>query len=283
MRRPDPRGDERERGGTLSADTTMPVVLTIAGSDSGGGAGIQVDLKTWHALGVFGASAITCVTAQNPEGVRGVEAISPSMVVSQIDAVRDAFPVAAAKTGMLYSAAIIEAVAAAVRERPLPHFVVDPVMVATSGSRLLRDDAVRTLMKELLPLATVITPNVPEAEILSGQSIHSVADLKKAGRAIAARFHAACIAKGGHLQTMESEVVDVLVMEEACTVWTATRVSARETHGTGCTFSAALTAYLARGLALGAAGKQAQDFVAAALKGAVAVGPHWPLAIGSVT
>ena len=241
----------------------MKVALTIAGSDSGGGAGIQADLKTFAALDVFGTSAITCVTAQNPSGVRGVVAIEPSFVGLQIAAVRDGFEIKAAKTGMLYSAPIIRVVAREVKRAGIPILVVDPVMVATSGARLLRPDALRALCGALLPIATVVTPNVPEAEVLCGHPIASLADLKRAAREIGERFGIACIAKGGHLEGRE--VTDVLCAGGRCRVFSSPRVPAVSTHGTGCTFSAALTAWLARGATLAKATERAKAFVTAAL------------------
>lgn len=253
----------------------VPVALTIAGSDSGGGAGIQADLKTFSALGVFGTSAITCVTAQNPDAVTAIAALEPSIIERQIDAVCDGFPVAAAKTGMLYAAPIIECVAAAVRRRAMRPLVVDPVMVATSGTRLLREDAIRCLCERLLPLCTVVTPNLPEAEILCGHRIGSRNELIAAAREIAGRFSVACVAKGGHLDG--DRVVDVLYADGQCTVYEDPRVPVRETHGTGCTFSAALTAHLARGVPLREAARLAKDFVTRALARARPAGRHTPL------
>jgi hydroxymethylpyrimidine/phosphomethylpyrimidine kinase len=256
----------------------LPAVLTIAGSDSGGGAGIQADLKTFDALGVFGTSAITCLTAQNPDGVSGVQPTEPDMVTRQIEAVCNGFPVAAAKTGMLYSAGIVAAVAAALEGAGIAPLVVDPVMVATSGARLLQEDAVTALTDTLLPLATVVTPNVPEAEILGGRAIGDVDGLKDAARRIAERFGIACVVKGGHLAGQE--IVDVLWAAGKLTVLSSPRVAARETHGTGCTFAAALAAYLARGRTLRDAFQGAAAFVAGALANASAVGTHYPLGWG---
>ena len=172
-------------------------VLTIAGSDSGGGAGIQADLLTFAALGVFGTSALTCVTAQNPRGVTGVAALDPDLVARQIAAVCDAFPVEAAKTGMLYSAPIIHAVAAAASRIPI--LVVDPVMVAASGAQLLEPEAVDTLCGELIPQARVITPNLDEAKILCGHPIASVGQMREAARELSERFEVGVVIKGGHL------------------------------------------------------------------------------------
>jgi hydroxymethylpyrimidine/phosphomethylpyrimidine kinase len=268
--------------------SSTPVALTIAGSDSGGGAGIQADLKTFAALGVFGTSAITCVTAQNPDRVAGVEAIDPKMVALQIRTVCEGFPVAAAKTGMLYSAAIIRAVAAVVAELRIARLVVDPVMVATSGARLLQPQAVAALRTRLIPLAAVITPNLPEAEVLWGHAIRSAAEQAAAAKELCAEFGVACVVKGGHLGNAErgtrraesrGEVVDVLCRNGKITAFRAPRVEAAETHGTGCVFSAALAAFLARGEGLETAVGHAQDFVVAALTHATRAGKHTPLGI----
>jgi hydroxymethylpyrimidine/phosphomethylpyrimidine kinase len=268
-----------------------PVVMTIAGSDSGGGAGIQADLKTFQALGVFGTSAITCLTAQNPDEVTRVAAVAPGMVAEQIRAICRGFPVKAAKTGMLYSAEIIRAVARAVRKHRIPVLVVDPVMIATSGARLLRQDAVEALCRQLIPLATVVTPNLPEAEVLLGRPIRSLAELKAAARGIGERFGVACVCKGGHLgeearvqgsgfRKKRVEVADVLWVKGRTHVFRSERVKARETHGTGCTFSAALAAFLAKGTPLPQAVRKAKEFVGEALKNAVRAGKHWPLGVG---
>ena len=262
-------------GGADMRAKRVPRALTIAGSDSGGGAGIQADLKTFQALGVFGTSAITCITAQNPDGVKGVAALEPDMVSLQIRTVCEGFPVAAAKTGMLFSAPIIEAVANAVRDVCLPALVVDPVMVATSGASLLRDDAVNALQEVLLPLATVTTPNLPEAEILWGRPIESVAAQREAARGIGEARGIACVVKGGHRSA--GRMVDILYAGGEIHTFECERVAAAETHGTGCTFAAALTAFLARGEELPDAVSQTQQFVCAALRHAVQVGNHWPL------
>jgi len=252
----------------------IPVVLTVAGSDSGGGAGIQADLKTFSALNVFGTSAITCVTAQNPGNVSGVEPVSADMVSGQIRAVCEWFPVAGAKTGMLYSGSIIHAVSKAVAECGITTLVVDPVMVATSGARLLREDALEILCSELLPTATVVTPNLFEAEILCGHGIESFDGLKTAAREISERFRTACVVKGGHLgpeirgerSEAGNKVTDVLYVEGRTSVFSLQRVDMFETHGTGCTFSAALAAFLARGEVLEKAVGQAKGLVVEMLK-----------------
>jgi len=253
----------------------QPVVMTIAGSDSGGGAGIQADLKTFSALKVFGTSAITCITAQNPARVDGIAAIAPDMVTRQIQSICEAFPVSAAKTGMLYSADIIHAVAEADISQGIPILVVDPVMVAASGARLLQADAIDALCNHLLPQARVITPNLHEAEILIGHSISSVDELRKAAAEIGGRFDVACIAKGGNLGG--AEVVDVLYDEGEETILKGPRIPARESHGAGCAFSAALTAHLAKGMLLTDAAERAKRYVSDTLQYCLHQGDHYPL------
>jgi hydroxymethylpyrimidine/phosphomethylpyrimidine kinase len=253
----------------------IPVALTIAGSDSGGGAGVQADLKTFSALEVFGTSAITCVTAQNPDEVRGIVAIDPAMVIAQITAVCDSFPIKAAKTGMLYSTEIIRAVAEEDIREGIPVLVVDPVMIATSGARLLQAEAIDALCNELLPTARVVTPNLHEAEILVGRSISSVDELREAARIIASKFDLACVVKGGQLKG--DEVVDVLVDGGEEHIYRAERVHAEQTHGAGCAFSAALAAYLARGELIADAVGAAKTYVRHALLSAREAGHHRPL------
>lgn len=257
----------------------MPVALTIAGSDSGGGAGIQADLKTFWALGVFGTSAITCVTAQNPSEVTGILALEPEMVDRQIKAICDSFPIAAAKTGMLYSTAIIKMVATDDVRQGIPVLVVDPVMVAASGARLLKNDSIEALCKELLPQARVITPNLHEAEILCGHPIASVDEMRTVAQEIGDKFDVACVVKGGHLPG--DEVVDVLYDEGEEYLFTSPRVDVPENHGAGCVFSAAVTAYLARGELLSDAVGKAKEFVHHALAAAKQVGRHHPLNISA--
>lgn len=254
----------------------LPVVLTIAGSDSGGGAGIQADLKTLTALGTFGTSAITCITAQNPDAVTGIDAVSTRLVARQIEAVTAGFPVAAVKTGMLYSAAIIAVVARELKRLPGIPVVVDPVMIATSGARLLRADAQAALCRRLLPLATVVTPNLQEAEILADHPIRTLDELIHAAVTIAGRYGIACAAKGGHLPGRR--VVDVLAAADGhVDLLELPRIKVGQTHGTGCTFSAALAAGLARGLGLKDATAEAKAYVAGALANAAKAGRHTPL------
>lgn len=252
-----------------------PVVLSIAGSDSGGGAGIQADIKTFSELNTFGTTALTCVTAQNPDGVDGVQAIEVDLILKQIRAVCDHFPVGAAKTGMLYSAEIVRLVAAEDIREGIPILVVDPVMVAASGARLLQADAIHAIKNDLLPQARVVTPNLHEAEILCGHAISSIDELRAAAREIGDQFDVACVAKGGHLGG--DDVVDVLYDEGEEHVFHAPRVPARQTHGAGCTFSAALTAYLARKELMHEAVRKAKIFVHNALAHALTVGRHQPL------
>ncbi len=253
----------------------MPVVLTIAGSDSGGGAGIQADLKVFSTLNVFGTTAITCVTAQNPEEVTAIYPIDPDIVMRQIKAVSDSFPLRAAKTGMLYSAEIIRMVAMEDIREGIPILVVDPVMVAASGARLLQANAIDALCNELLPKARVVTPNLHESEILCGHSISSVEELRVAAREIGDRYDVACIVKGGHING--EEIVDVLYDEGDEYIFRGRRIYAEETHGAGCAFSSALTAYLAKGEIMAEATRKAKEFVANALVNALKVGRHSPL------
>lgn len=257
----------------------IPVALTIAGSDSGGGAGIQADIKTFSSLGVFGTSAITCVTAQNPDEVRSIEKVSPQLVVDQIKAVCDSFPVAAAKTGMLYSADIIHVVAQEDVREGIPVLVVDPVMVAASGARLLQGDAIEALCNELLPQARIVTPNLHEAEILCGHAIASIEDLKSAAREIGDKYDVACVAKGGHL--VGDEVVDVLYDEGEEHIFTSPRLPIKQTHGAGCAFSAALTAWLAQGKLITESVALAIDYVQSAMRKSTRIGIHQPLRFAS--
>ncbi|HET9014408.1 MAG TPA: bifunctional hydroxymethylpyrimidine kinase/phosphomethylpyrimidine kinase [Thermomicrobiaceae bacterium] len=253
----------------------MPKALTIAGSDSGGGAGIQADLKTFAALGVYGASVITAVTAQNTVAVTAVHDIPPEVVTAQIDAVMVDIGADAAKTGMLSSAEIVEAVADGVRRYGIERLVVDPVMVAKSGDRLLREDAVEAVQRVLLPLALVVTPNVPEAEVLAGRSIGSIHDMEEAARSIAASGARWVVVKGGHLP---GEPIDVVFNGTSFEHLGTPRVDTPHTHGTGCTFSAAIAARLASGRAPLDAIADAKQYLYAALRGAYAVGAgHSPV------
>ncbi len=256
---------------------SRPAVLTIAGSDSGGGAGIQADLQTFAAAGVFGTSVITCLTAQNPDGVAAIRPVDAAMVTAQLNAVWEAFPICAVKTGMLYAADIIMAVSVALAHRRPAALVVDPVMVAGSGARLLRDDAVAVMRDRLLPLATVVTPNVPEAEILAEGPISDLAGQRRAAATIAARWKIACILKGGHLLTGGDAVTNVIAWHGRVEDVSEPRVRGGKTHGTGCTFAAALAAAMALGADVLQAAVWAGRAVAVALEQRPAVGRHYPL------
>ncbi len=249
--------------------------MTIAGSDSGGGAGIQADLKTFAALGVHGTSAITCLTAQNPRGVRGIQAARPDMVRQQIEAVFDELPPAAVKTGMLFSAAIIRNAVNTLRQHHVP-LVVDPVMVATSGARLLQSAAIRALTRELLPLATLVTPNLDEAQILAGAKLASVEDLRHAAREIHRRHGCAVLVKGGHLHGLP-EAADIFFDGRDELLLTAPFVRGVSTHGTGCTYSAAITGYLALGCELAQAVSLAKRHVTQSIAQSVRIARHFTL------
>jgi hydroxymethylpyrimidine/phosphomethylpyrimidine kinase len=253
-------------------------VLVVAGSDSGGGAGIQADIKTVTALGGFAMTAITALTAQNTRGVFGVVPIEPSFVEKQMSVVLEDLGADVIKTGMLHDAAVVEAVAARVRAaEPRPKLVVDPVMVAKGGATLLQDAAREALVTRLLPLADVVTPNAPEAAALTGAPVESVADLGKAGLRILAMGARAAYMKGGHLAG--DEVVDVIVRSDGPEiVLRGPRIETRSTHGTGCTLASALAASLAQGMDLESAARRAREYVAKAIEGAPGLGSgHGPL------
>ncbi|HEX5215477.1 MAG TPA: bifunctional hydroxymethylpyrimidine kinase/phosphomethylpyrimidine kinase [Vicinamibacterales bacterium] len=253
----------------------MQTALTIAGSDSGGGAGIQADLKTFAAHGVFGTSAITAITAQNTLGVLTVHALSPDLVAAQIDAVTSDLPPRAIKIGMLANAAIAAVVAAWLRAFAAAPVVLDTVMIAKGGASLLDADAVDAIRRELIPMATVVTPNVPEAEALTGLSIRSVAGLRDAAARLVAAGARAAVVKGGHL---DGPAVDVLFDGRTFTELRAERVATRHTHGTGCTFSAAIAARLAHGDDVLTAVRSAKDYVTRAIAQAPQLGGgHGPV------
>jgi hydroxymethylpyrimidine/phosphomethylpyrimidine kinase len=254
----------------------MHTALTIAGSDSGGGAGIQADLKTFAAHGVYGTSAITAVTAQNTIGVTGIVALPPAIITAQIEAVAGDIGADAVKTGMLANAAIVQAVAAAIDSLRLPFVVVDPVMIAKSGDRLLDDDAVEAMKSDLVGRAFVITPNIPEAEVLAGMTIASPEDAREAARRIRALGPGAVIVKGGHLGG--TEVVDLIYDGGEFFELRGPRIESRHTHGTGCTFSAAIAANLALGRSLREAAERAKQYVSQAILHGPAIGHgHGPL------
>ena len=241
-------------------------VLTVAGSDSGGGAGIQADIKAFSACGVYGASVVTAVTAQNLEGVRAIQAIRPEMVEAQLRAVLEGYPVKAAKTGMLFSGAIIEVVAEVFAEYPHIPLVVDPVFAATSGGRLIKRSSIRVLCRRLLPQAALVTPNIPEAEYLFGSELRTVEDLRAAGEALFQRYGVPFLMKGGHLPSAAGGAVDLLVDKSGVKTYRAEMVRSVNSHGSGCTFSAAIAAYLARGRSLAVAVGEAKSFITASLR-----------------
>jgi hydroxymethylpyrimidine/phosphomethylpyrimidine kinase len=253
----------------------MRTALTIAGSDSGGGAGLQADLKTFAAHGVFGLTAITAVTAQNTEGVAAVLPMPPDLVAAQIDAVVSDFGAGATKIGMLATAAIVDVVARAIERHRLTNVVLDTVMIAKGGAPLLDDDAVAVMRARLLPLAAVITPNIPEAERLTGRKISSVAAMRDAARSLIAAGAHAAVVKGGHL---DGPAVDVFCDGTSVIELSAERVSTRHTHGTGCTFSSAIAARLALGENLRAAVEGAKSYVTRAVTQAPGLGHgHGPV------
>lgn len=242
--------------------STPPSALTIAGSDSGGGAGIQADLKTFHARGVHGLSVIAAITSQNTRGVTAVHPVPLTHIRSQLAAVFDDFPIAAVKTGMLGNAAITRLVAREMQRRKPAWLVVDPVMIATSGSRLLTEDAIGAMVNELIPLADLITPNLPEAEALLGRTIHTAKDFALAGEDLLALGAGAVLLKGGHAKG--GEVIDRLYDEQGVLELRHPRLR-MEGHGTGCTLASAIVAELAKGVSLRVAVRRAVDYVHRAL------------------
>ena len=249
--------------------------LTIAGSDSGGGAGIQADLKTFAAHGVYGTSALTAITSQNTRGVTDVLELPASLIESQIDAVITDIGADVVKTGMLSSSTIIEIVAAKARQYSLDALVVDPVMVAKGGDRLLRDDAVDALRSLLVPIAMVMTPNIPEAETLLGVKIETLEDAKEAAQALVGMGARAVVVKGGHLK---GPPTDILYDGEEFRAYTSRRIETTSTHGTGCTFASATAANLAKGLPLRQAVSLAKSYVTSAIRTAQPIGRgHGPL------
>lgn len=251
---------------------SLPVALTVAGSDSGGGAGIQADLLTFASLGVFGTSAITCLTAQNPAGVTGVFPVSAAFVSQQLAQVASYFQLGAVKTGMLFNAEIIGAVSAFLRAKPDLPAVVDPVMVATSGASLLEPEAVARLLADLLPLARLITPNLDEVRVLTNRRPTLISEMRRAGEELAERFRTAVLVKGGHLET-KGEIVDVLVEADGTvTEFRHSRIFGVNTHGSGCTLASAIAAHLARGEDLRQAVEEGLDYLAGSLHGAIRIG-----------
>lgn len=256
------------------------LALTIAGSDSGGGAGIQADLKTFQELGVFGMSALTAITAQNTLGVHGVYPLSVDAVEQQVIAIGEDMGTDAVKTGMLFSGEIIRAVANQVKKFGWNKLVVDPVMVAKGGSPLLQQEAIQSLREHLLPLAMVVTPNIPEAELLTGIAIDSMESRKEAARSLFEMGARHVVMKGGHAEGEET-VVDLLFNGEEFISFESKRVSTRHTHGTGCTFAAAITAELAKGQSVAEAVLTAKHFISAAIEDELGIGSghgptnHW--------
>jgi hydroxymethylpyrimidine/phosphomethylpyrimidine kinase len=255
----------------------MKVALTIAGSDSGGGAGMQADLKTFHQFGVFGTSVITAVTAQNTVGVVAWQALSAALVAQQIDALATDLPPDALKSGMLGSGELVEVVAAGIARYALRHYVLDPVMVATSGDRLLESAAEALIAQRLVPLADLVTPNLDEARILVQDDVRTPEQMERAGRTLIRMGARAALVKGGHLDG--DEIVDVLVSEGAVRRFSRPRIDTTSTHGTGCTLSAAIAAGLALGRPLELAVGDALDFVHRAIAAAPGLGRggHGPL------
>jgi hydroxymethylpyrimidine/phosphomethylpyrimidine kinase len=253
----------------------LPVALTIAGSDSGGGAGIQADLKTFAALGVHGTSAITAITAQNTITVSDIFELPVGMITAQIDAIFSDLEVSATKTGMLSSSKIVDAVAVAIIKHRITSVVVDPVMVAKGGARLLRADAIDALRLRLLPLAAVITPNLPEAEVILGRPVRTLAERRAAARDLVALGVQAAVVKGGHA---EDDVTDVFWDGTNMVELTGVRVPTANTHGSGCVFSAAIAAGLAKGLEPLAAVRGAKEFIAGAIEHSLEIGHgHGPV------
>jgi len=263
----------------MAEPEALQVALTIAGSDSGGGAGIQADLKTFQRFGVYGASAITLVTAQNTLGVRGVQLLPPEFVAQQIGVVTEDFEVSAAKTGALGSVEIIEAVTAAVEAHAFANLVVDPVMISKHGDPLLAPEAGDALKTHLLPRATLVTPNLHEAAALLGRAVGNEAEMRDAARAVCDLGAGAALVKGGHLPG--GDAVDVLYDGSEFVRLAAPRIDTPHTHGTGCTYSAAITALLARGETLVDAVRHAKDFISRAIASAPGLGhgqgpvDHW--------
>ncbi len=249
---------------SLASSISSPIALTIAGSDSGGGAGIQADLKTFSALGAYGCSVITALTAQNTQGVQGIFNVTPEFIRAQMDSVFSDIDVKAVKIGMLSQASVIRTIAEALAENNVELLVLDPVMVATSGDKLLQDDAINTLKECLIPKATVITPNLPEAAVLLNCPVpQSVEEMEKLIEPLMALGSSSVLLKGGHLGGDES--VDLFHDGKTLYRLTAPRIATENTHGTGCTLSSAITAFLAQGVELHDAVFKAKDYIAAAI------------------
>ena len=247
----------------------MKTALTIAGSDCSGGAGVQADLKTMSALGVFGMSVIVSVVAENTARVLSIEDISPKVIADQIDAVFEDIPPDAVKVGMLSTPACMEAVAAGLKKYRPRHVVIDPVMYAKNGCPLMQEDAIDTLIRTVVPLATLLTPNIPEAEKIAGMAIRSVEDMQQAARKIAAMGAKAVLVKGGHAT---GDAQDILFDGTTFHSYTKKRIQTKNTHGTGCTLSSAIASYLALGESLESAVEKAKDYVTHAIEDALDIG-----------
>jgi len=251
----------------------IPSALTIAGSDSGGGAGIQADLKTFAALGVHGTSAVTCITAQNPREVRAIEPCAPRIVRRQIEAIFDELPPVAVKTGMLYSLELVRLVSDFFKQGRRPPLIVDPVLIATSGARLLKTSALGLLQNNLLPLAALVTPNLDEAEVLASKRIGSIEDMRAVAREIQSRYGCAALVKGGHLRGL-AQAVDIFFDGRTELLLSAPFIKGVPTHGTGCAYSAAITAYLALGSSLPRAVERAKHYITQAIADRLLVHGH---------
>ena len=251
-------------------------VLTIAGSDSGGGAGIQADLKTFSAIGCYGMSVITALTAQNTRGVDGIHAVPPDFAVQQIEAVFSDMGTDAVKIGMLYSAELIEAVSEALKKHKASKIVLDPVMVAQSGDKLLQDDAIEAIKTHLMPLADVVTPNIPEASVLCGRQITKWSDIESAAESLAQHGSRSILIKGGHGDENKSTDLLFLARENRFVRLTADRIKTNNNHGTGCTLSSAIASYMARGNDIEAAVQKAKTF----MNQAIAAGANYKLGLG---
>lgn len=261
-----------ERGYEMGLGIYRGLAMTVAGSDSGGGAGIQADLKTFAALRVFGVSAITSITVQNSLGVSGVHVVPPEIIEAQIIAVGSDFPVGAVKTGMVGSKAAALAIASGIKKICPPFVVVDPVMIAQSGDPLIEEDAVSALRDLLLPAATLATPNLPEAELLTGTKIRNVEDMKKAALELINMCCRGVLVKGGHLDDGRSVVTDVLLAGGEMTVFEGPRIKTNANHGTGCTLSSAIAAELSAGCGMTEAVIRARSYLRAGLLNGVSAG-----------
>lgn len=259
----------------MQQGSEIPVAMTIAGSDSGGGAGIQADLKTFEAMGVFGTSVVTALTAQNTQTVKSIHLTPTTVIEDQFFAIWEDLPVRAIKIGMLGTPDIARTVSNLLHSSHAQNIILDPVMVAKGGQKLLNDDSIAVLMNDLLPIVDLITPNIPEAEILAGQSIKSLNDMEKAARTLV-KSTKRVLLKGGHLENNDM-VSDFIVTQDGLERWIALpRIASRNTHGTGCTYAAAVTAYIARGCPWVEAIHLAREYI----QGAIAASAQWGIGHG---